>query len=178
MMVNLLVPPLQWTNRIIDSTAWDKLVNNFSNIKKKQIAGKPATLAEVLQGPLTPLAKATGKRKNPNRKSDREKGKRRSLLKPMYLLLVLHPFEAHLKDWEQGVPVDCGPPWSNKAIQLAVERGAHPTARTPDAISLVHENTEYQVQAGFLEIVLWEYIRHTLHTNFKISPVAVVPQAN
>jgi hypothetical protein len=96
----------------------------------------------------------------------------------MYLLSVLHPFAAHLKDWEQGVPVDCGKPWTTEAIHIAVDRGAHPTARTPDAIQLVHEDVEYQIQAGFSEVVLWDKIKHDLHPNFKISPVAVVPQPN
>jgi hypothetical protein len=91
---------------------------------------------------------------------------------------VLHPFAAYLKDWEQGVPVDCGSPWTCEAIELAVARGAHPTARTPDAIALVHEDVEYQVQAGFSQVVLWDTIKHNLHRNFKISPVAVVPQLN
>jgi hypothetical protein len=96
----------------------------------------------------------------------------------MYLLSVLHPFAAHLKDWEKGVPVECGAPWSREAIELAVERGAHPTARTPDAISLVHEDVDYQVKAGFSEVVLWEDIKDCLPPNFKISPVVVVPQQN
>jgi hypothetical protein len=96
----------------------------------------------------------------------------------MYLLSVLHPFAAHLEDWEQGVPVDCGPAWSEEAIEIAVQRGAHPTARTPEAIELVHEDIEYQVKAGFSEVLLWDDIKHGLHANFKISPVAVVPQPN
>jgi hypothetical protein len=96
----------------------------------------------------------------------------------MFLMSVLHPFAAHLKDWEKGVPVDCGSPWTMEAIDLAVARGAHPTARTRDAIELVHKDVEYQVQAGFSQIVLWDDIRNDLHPHFKISPVAVVPQPN
>jgi hypothetical protein len=96
----------------------------------------------------------------------------------MYLLSVLHPFAAHLKDWEKGVPVDCGAPWSMEAITTSVERGAHPTARTPEGMQLVHEDVEYQVLAGFSEVVLWDDIKHHLPTHFKISPVAVVPQPN
>jgi hypothetical protein len=87
----------------------------------------------------------------------------------MYLLSVPHPFAAHLEDWEQGVPVDCGSAWSDDAISIAVQRGAHPTVRTPDAIELVHEDIEYQVKAGFSEVLLWDDIKHCLHANFKIS---------
>jgi hypothetical protein len=170
-------PPI-WADTIIDSATRDKIAGHFETIKSRRIAGKPATLAEVLQGPPTPLAGATGKRKNQGREKGGPKKDRRSLLKPMFLMSVLHPFAVHLKDWEKGVPVDCGAPWTNEAITLAVARGAHPTARTRDAIELVHEDVEYQVQAGFSQVVLWDDIRHDLHPNFKISPVAVVPQPN
>jgi hypothetical protein len=59
-----------------------------------------------------------------------------------------------------------------------VARGGHPTARAKDAIALVHEDVEYQVQAGFSQVVFWEDIKNDLHPNFKVSPVAVVPQPN
>jgi hypothetical protein len=87
----------------------------------------------------------------------------------MYILLVLHPFGAHLKDWEQRVPVDCGTAWPMEAIELAVWRGAHPTARTPKAIKLVHEDVEYQVNARFLEIMMWDEIKHCLPATFKVA---------
>lgn len=178
MAVSLSRPVTSWADSIIDVATRDKIANHFAMIKDKRLAGRPATLAEVLQGPGTPLAKATGKRRRRGTREEAKEDGRRSLLKPMYLLSVLHPFAAHLKDWERGVPVECGEPWSQEAIDLAVERGAHPTARTPDAIELVHEDVKYQVEAGFSEIVLWDDIRHRLHKNFKVSPVAVVPQPN
>lgn len=96
----------------------------------------------------------------------------------MFLLSMLHPFSGHLRDWEKGVPVDCGPPWTQEAIELAVERGPHPTARSAEAVTLVHEDVGYQVNAGFTEIVLWDNIKDNLPANFKISPVAVIPQPN
>jgi hypothetical protein len=157
-------PKNQWAEGIIDSATPDKIENHFMTIKQKEMIGKPATLTKVLQGPATPLAKSTGKRKKA------KKDGRRSLLKPVYLLLVLHPFVAHLKDWEQGVPVDCGAPWSMEAIEIAVARGAHPAARTPNAIELVHKDVEYQVKAVFLEVMLWDDIKHNLPPNFKVSP--------
>jgi hypothetical protein len=83
------------------------------------------------------------------KKTRRDKSKRQSLLKPMYLVSVLHPFAAHLKHWEQGSPVDCGATWSLEAIQIAVAQGAHPTAQTKDAMELVHKDVENQVKVGF-----------------------------
>jgi hypothetical protein len=179
MNIKLSKPPTSaWADSIIDSATRDKIAGHFDMIKEKQIAGRPTTLAEVLRGPPTPLAGATGKRRKGNREGEEKKVDRRSLLKPMFLMSVLHPFAVHLKDWEKGVPVNCGSPWTREAIDTAVARGAHPTARTPEAISLVHEDIEYQVQAGFSKVVLWSDIKHNLHRNFKISPVAVVPQPN
>jgi hypothetical protein len=36
-----------------------------------------------------------------------------------------HPFAATLKEWETGVPVDCGVPWAWATVEAAIEKGAH-----------------------------------------------------
>lgn len=74
--------------------------------------------------------------------------------------------------------MDCGIPWTLEAIDLAVQRGAHRSATTPDAMVLVAEDIHYQVQAGFAQILEWEAIKDHLPKNFKVSPLAVVPQQN
>jgi hypothetical protein len=137
--------PSAWADTIIDRATREKIAGHFEAIQNRQASGKPATLAEVLRGPPTPLAGATGKQKNQEEDAEGTTKSRPSLLKPMFLMSVLHPFAAHLKDWEKGVPVDCGSPWTMEAIDLAVAQGSHPTARTRDAIELVHEDVEYQV---------------------------------
>ena len=43
-------------------------------------------------------------------------------------------------------------------------------------MELVHEDIAYQVKAGFTEVVYWDEIKNQLPTNFKVSPVAVIPQ--
>ncbi len=78
----------------------------------------------------------------------------RSLLQPMPLIVLGHPFGETLQEWRTGVPVDCGDPWKREAIEAAVMRGPHPTARAAEAVALVHEDLTYQVQAGFSKIVL------------------------
>jgi hypothetical protein len=100
----------------------------------------------------------------------------RSLLQPMPLIVLGHPFGETLQEWRTGVPVDCGDPWKREAIEAAVMRGPHPTARAAEAVALVHEDLTYQVQAGFSKIVLWDDIKEDLPPTFKISPVAVIPQ--
>jgi hypothetical protein len=104
------------------------------------------------------------------------KRKMMSLLKLSALAVMSHPFGKELASWEKGVAVDCGPEWSREAIDIAVERGPHPTAREADAIALVHEDIDYQVQAGFTEVVYWDEIKDSLPAHFKVSPVAVIPQ--
>ena len=55
-------------------------------------------------------------------------------------------------------------------------QGPHPTTIAPDAIALVHEDIDYQVKAGFTEVVYWDEIKDDLPTHFKVSPVTVIPQ--
>ncbi len=72
--------------------------------------------------------------------------------------------------------MDCGPNWKWDVIEAAVARGPHPTACTPEAIALFEEDIEYQRQAGFCKIILWEELKRLRPPNLKISPVAAVPQ--
>ncbi len=102
--------------------------------------------------------------------------KARSLLQPMPLIMLGHPFGETLEEWQRGVPVDCGETWKKEAIKAAVAWGPHLTARAADAVALVHEDVAYQVNAGFSKIVLWDDIKDNLPSSFKISPVAVIPQ--
>jgi hypothetical protein len=95
----------------------------------------------------------------------------------MPLIVLGHSFGETLQEWQTGVPVDCGKPWQREAIDAAVKRGPHPTARAAGAIALVHEDVAYQIKAGFSKIALWDDIKDNLQPTFKISPVAVIPQA-
>ena len=108
---------------------------------------------------------------------DIPQGKHTSLMQPQPLAGV-HPFEPTLRRWAHGIPVDCGPDWAWPVIAAAVERGPHPTARTPDSIRLFKEDIEYQIKAGFCRVFLWDDIVRMRPKNLKISPVAVVPQVN
>lgn len=94
-----------------------------------------------------------------------------------------HAFAPKLEEWAaDGVPVDCSDGWSEEAVMAAVECGPHPTARTREAIDLFKEDIAYQVKAGFARVVPWEEVKRDVLVgrlpNLKISPVAVIPQAN
>jgi hypothetical protein len=99
-------------------------------------------------------------------------------MRPTAWVAERHPFGATLKQWEKGVPVNCGPDWKREAIEEAVQRGPHVSAKTPEAMALVMEDVMYQVGAGFSEIVLWDDIKDDLPSNLKVSPLAVIPQTD
>ena len=67
-------------------------------------------------------------------------------------LAEVHPFTPTLKEWQHGIPVDCRPDWDWDVIATAVAHGPHPTAQTPDSITLFAEDIAYQVKAGFCKV--------------------------
>jgi hypothetical protein len=87
-----------------------------------------------------------------------------------------HPFAETLKEWETGVPVDCGEPWKWETIEAAVNKGAHKSATSEESIQLIAEDVAYQVKAGYAEIVSWAELCRSRPKNLKVSPLAVVPQ--
>jgi hypothetical protein len=89
-----------------------------------------------------------------------------------------HPFAETLKQWETGVPVDCGKPWAWDVIEAAVAKGAHKSATTAESIALIAEDVAYQVAAGYAQIISWEELCRLRPTSLKVSPLAVVPQRN
>jgi len=92
-------------------------------------------------------------------------------------LSAVHPFTPTLNKWQHGIEVDGSPDWTWDVVEMAVARGPHPTASTPDSIQLFKEDIAYQVKAGFCKVMLWEDLKSRRPPNLKILPVAVVPQA-
>eukprot|EP00957_Ditylum_brightwellii_P114486 8729312-Ditylum_brightwellii.AAC.1 len=92
-------------------------------------------------------------------------------------LALDYPGTACLSRWlQQGIEVSCGPRWSRSAVMLAIEKGPHISAMTPDAMKLRHEDVQYQVEAGLYEVCTWEELQQKWPENLKVSPVAVIPQ--
>jgi hypothetical protein len=89
-----------------------------------------------------------------------------------------HPFAETLREWETGVPVDCGDPWAWTTIEAAVEKGAHSSATTDESIALIEEDVAYQVKAGYAQIISWDELAKLRPKNLTVSPLAVVPQRN
>jgi len=74
-----------------------------------------------------------------------------------------------------GCPADCGPPWTQAHLDAAIRRGAHPSARTPDAAAALRAEALKKVEQGFARLVTWDSIKDNPPTNLKISPLAAVP---
>eukprot|EP00978_Attheya_sp_CCMP212_P043794 scaffold291972_cov60-Attheya_sp.AAC.1 len=155
--------------------------------EKDVLVGKRARPAEMqLRHVLnkTPIDKAKGKTVCPKSsspnipKKEKKSGRQnRSLMRPA-AWMELHPFAKTLHQWEKGIPVDCGADWSRDTINLAIQKGPHTHARTPESISLIVEDVAFQVNAGFSHIITWDSIKDNPPAKLKVSPLAVVPQLN
>lgn len=105
---------------------------------------------------------------------EKSQGKKR-LMSPL-ACVNFHPFTETLREWEEGVPVDCGGNWTcEKMIDAAIYQGPHKSAMTLEAIALVKEDVAYQVRSGYAQIVEWEWLKKNLPSQLKVSPLAVVP---
>jgi hypothetical protein len=91
----------------------------------------------------------TGNKNHPNTQAQGKTAQRS--------LMQSHP----LKELgSKGVPVDCRPNWTWNVIKQAAAQGPHCSSMEPDGIKLVHEDIQYQVDAGFSQIVLWTDIQN------------------
>eukprot|EP00978_Attheya_sp_CCMP212_P018360 scaffold50114_cov54-Attheya_sp.AAC.1 len=130
----------------------------------KQPASGTSSRVQTASQFQSPVELAKGKQNNsnpfvPNMPHEKKRGKvHRSLMRPA-AWMDLHPFSPTLHKWEKGVPVDCGEDWSRETIGLAIAKGPHASALTPEARKLVLEDVVYQVEAGFSRIITWESIK-------------------
>ena len=74
-----------------------------------------------------------------------------------------------------GCPVDCGPNWTKDQLEQALTYGAHPSAKWPEALTCLIEETIEKVNKGFARIVQWGQLKNNIPKNLKISPVAMIP---
>jgi len=70
---------------------------------------------------------------------------------------------------------NCGPSWSLEQLQATIEWGAHPSAKTPEAIKCLRKETLEKVQQGSAKLIPWSEREANPPTNLKLSPLAAVP---
>jgi hypothetical protein len=89
---------------------------------------------------------------------------------------LLHSASSRLNMYStDGCPVDCGPAWTTTHIIAALKRGAHPSAKLPTARACLVSEAQEKVKNGYARIIKWKDIKDNLPTNFKLSPVAMIP---
>ena len=92
----------------------------------------------------------------------------------------MHPAGPLLQTYgTQGCPVDLAEEWSLEQLDMAVAYGAHPSARTPEAIAAIRQEALEKVDQGFVTLVPWAQLRRDIVAgtapSVKISPIAAIP---
>ena len=133
----------------------------FAKSRQPQQGRLPSTQHRAIHA-AAPMEKAQGKKR---------------LMSPS-TCVNFHPLTETLREWEEGVPVDCGEDWTREMIEAAIHQGPHKSPLTPEAMQLIEEDVAYQVRAGYAQIVEWAWLKDNMPSQLKVSPLAVVPQQN
>lgn len=65
-----------------------------------------------------------------------------------------HPAALLLSEYaKHGCPVDCGPNWTREQIEEALDYGAHPSAKTREALECLVKEAEEKEKEGFVHIL-------------------------
>ena len=87
-----------------------------------------------------------------------------------------HPAATLLQSYSlTGCPVDCGLQWTLQHITSMLKRSPHKSATSQKAIKALCDETSTKVSQGYARVVTWTNIKSSLHPNFKLSPVAMIP---
>ena len=74
--------------------------------------------------------------------------------------VLSHPASKELLKYAiEGCPVDCGANWTLEHIETAIQRGAHPSARTPEAAKACREEALARVNEKCCRLVNWETLK-------------------
>lgn len=76
---------------------------------------------------------------------------------------------------EHGCPVDCGEDWSDEWIEAAIRRGPHISAKQPQAVKALRQETMDKIKSGYARKIKWGVLRKNRPKKLKISPVAAIP---
>ncbi len=61
-----------------------------------------------------------------------------------------------LHEWStNGCPVDIDTHWDMRQLDLAVDYGAHPSAKDPVAAKALRKETMQKVDRGFASVIRW-----------------------
>jgi hypothetical protein len=74
-----------------------------------------------------------------------------------------------------GCPANVTDPFPLEALEAAIKRGAHPSARAPKAAAALLKETQEKVGQGYARLIPWEELKQNLPKNIRISPIAAIP---
>ena len=74
-----------------------------------------------------------------------------------------------------GCPATVTDPFPLEALEAAIKRGAHPSARAPKAAAALLKETQEKVGQGYARLIPWEELKQNLPKNIRISPIAAIP---
>ena len=74
-----------------------------------------------------------------------------------------------------GCAADVGASWTMEMLEAAINKGAHPSAMTPEASAQLRAETLEKVAQGYARLVTWAELKHDPPKNLKISPIAAIP---
>jgi hypothetical protein len=80
-----------------------------------------------------------------------------------------------LKFSMKGCPVKTGPKWTKAMLDIALAKGAHPSAMEPEASAQLRAESIKKANQGFCRLVPWIDIKDDPPANLKISPIAAIP---
>ena len=74
-----------------------------------------------------------------------------------------------------GCPAHVQDSFTLDALEAAIRRGAHPSARSAKAAAALHLEVQEKVAQGYARLIPWEDLKKALPTNMRISPIAAIP---
>ena len=87
-----------------------------------------------------------------------------------------HPAAPLLEQYATtGCPATVSNPFTLEALEAAIRRGAHPSARSPAATAALHQEVQEKVAQGYARLIPWDTLKKQLPPNIRISPIAAIP---
>ena len=101
--------------------------------------------------------------------------KRRKLMDPTGPALA-HPAASMLKTFaDHGCPAQVTQSFTLEQLEHAIQRGAHPSARSARAAAALHLEVKEKIAQGYARLIPWEHLKKSLPQSIRISPIAAIP---
>ena len=89
---------------------------------------------------------------------------------------LAHPAAPLLQSYsDAGCPAQVQDSFPLEALEAAIQRGAHPSARSTKAAAALHLEVKEKIAKGYARLVPWEELKKAIPANMRISPIAAIP---